>query len=239
MQSSGKIFAKNIFAILQGIKVREEGRQKGPAAPMPMVTPRSTPMRALPQPAVYNRYDQERFIRQKEETEGFKIDTMGTYHGMTLKSVTEGSNPSIRKPLPNPTTTPTSGLLPTSAAKFTPQQAAQNKRPSKTPIIIIPSANTSLITMYNAKEILQDLKFVSTEEKRGSKRENEILLQRRKDGGFSVPYRVIDNPQKLSSADWERVVAVFVMGPAWQFKGWPFDGNPVEIFSKSNSILLL
>jgi hypothetical protein len=23
------------------------------------------------------------------------------------------------------------------------------------------------------------------------------------------------------------------MGPAWQFKGWPFDGNPVEIFSKS------
>lgn len=24
------------------------------------------------------------------ETEGFKIDTMGTYHGMTLKSVTEG-----------------------------------------------------------------------------------------------------------------------------------------------------
>lgn len=22
------------------------------------------------------------------------------------------------------------------------------------------------------------------------------------------------------------------MGPAWQFKGWPWDGNPVEIFSK-------
>ena len=48
-----------------------------------------------------------------------------------------------------------------------------------------------------------------------------------------MPYRVIDNPQKLTNADWERVVAVFVMGPAWQFKGWPWDGNPVEIFSKS------
>ena len=92
--------------------------------------------------------------------------------------------------------------------------------------------------MYNAKEILQDLKFVSNEEKRaaGSKRENEILLQRRKDGGFTVPYRVIDNPQKLTNADWERVVGVFVMGPAWQFKGWPFDGNPVEIFSKGKNI---
>jgi parafibromin len=89
--------------------------------------------------------------------------------------------------------------------------------------------------MYNAKEILQDLRFMTTEEKKasGSQRENEILLQRRKDGNTSVPYRVIDQPSKLSDADWNRVVAVFVLGPAWQFKGWPWDGNPVEIFSKS------
>lgn len=50
---------------------------------------------------------------------------------------------------------------------------------------------------------------------------------------MTVPYRVIDNPQKLTAQDWQRVVAVFVMGPAWQFKGWPWDGNPVEIFAKS------
>ena len=29
------------------------------------------------------------------------------------------------------------------------------------------------------------------------------------------------------------MVAVFVQGPAWQFKGWPWDGNPTEIFSRS------
>ena len=31
-------------------------------------------------------------------------------------------------------------------------------------------------------------------------------------------------------------MAVFVQGPAWQFKGWPWllqDGSPVDIFSKS------
>jgi len=31
-------------------------------------------------------------------------------------------------------------------------------------------------------------------------------------------------------------VAVFVQGPAWQFKGWPWllpDGSPVDIFAKS------
>ena len=73
--------------------------------------------------------------------------------------------------------------------------------------------------MYNAKEILQDLRFVSNEEmRRNGKRENELLITRRKEGGLTVPYRVIDNPSKLTPADWDRVVAVFVMGQAWQFK---------------------
>ncbi|KAJ9591699.1 hypothetical protein L9F63_001786 [Diploptera punctata] len=242
LQSAGKVFAKNIFAILQSIKAREEGRHK-PPQPTPIVTPRATPMRSIPQPAVYNRYDQERFIRQKEETEGFKIDTLGTYHGMTLKSVTEGTQPKkvqtpVQPVIPQP--------RPVAEARLSVQP---NKRISRTPIIIIPAATTSLITMYNAKDVLQDLRYViyiyiymngilcclSVQKKRnykGAKRDNEILLQRRKEGALTVPYRVIDNPQKLTNADWERVVAVFVMGPAWQFKGWPWDGNPVEIFSK-------
>ena len=48
--------------------------------------------------------------------------------------------------------------------------------------------------MYNAKEILQDLRFISTEDMKakggGMKRDNEVLIQRRKEGG-TVPYRVI------------------------------------------------
>uniref|UniRef100_A0A4W4F5I3 Parafibromin n=1 Tax=Electrophorus electricus TaxID=8005 RepID=A0A4W4F5I3_ELEEL len=116
---------------------------------------------------------------------------------------------------------------------------------SRTPIIIIPAAPTSLVTMLNAKDLLQDLKFVTSDEKKkqGIQRDNEVLLQRRKDqiqpGGstlsVTVPYRVIDQPLKLAPQDWDRVVAVFVQGPAWQFKGWPWllpDGSPVDIFAK-------
>uniref|UniRef100_A0A8C7MG11 Parafibromin n=1 Tax=Oncorhynchus kisutch TaxID=8019 RepID=A0A8C7MG11_ONCKI len=119
------------------------------------------------------------------------------------------------------------------------------KKGSRTPIVIIPAATTSLITMLNAKDLLQDLKFVTPEEKKkqGIQRDNEVLLQRRKDqiqpGGatlsVTVPYRVIDQPLKLAPQDWDRVVAVFVQGPAWQFKGWPWllpDGSPVDIFAK-------
>ncbi|XP_044728391.1 parafibromin [Chrysoperla carnea] len=226
LQSAGKHFAKNIMAILQGIKAREEGRQRPPQPPV--VTPRATPIRPAAQPAVYNRYDQERFIRQKEETEGFKIDTMGTYHGMTLKSVTEGQ----AKARPAVTPTPQSAPLPVSASRPSSGVPSNAKRVSRTPIIIIPAATTSLISMYNAKDILQDLKFVSAEQKKaeGARRDNELLLQRLR-GNVTVPYRVVDNPAKLSPADWDRVVAVFVMGPAWQFKGYPWE-QPVEIFSK-------
>merc|ERR1712062_220835 len=85
------------------------------------------------------------------------------------------------------------------------------------------------------QEILQDLRFISTEDMKakggGMKRDNEVLIQRRKEGG-TVPYRVIDNPSKLTQTDWDRVVAVFVMGQAWQFKNWPWGGNPTVIFSK-------
>lgn len=243
LQSTGKIFAKNILAILQGIKNREEGRLRPAPAPIHLPEP-SRMNRPVPQPAQYNRYDQERFNKQREDTEGFKIDTMGTYHGMSLKSVTEGSAAAQLKkqqlqqhqsaqqmPPGRPR-----DLLPASLAR--PQPNAAAKRQSRTPIIIIPASPTSLITMYNVKDILQDMRFVTTDQKRaeGCPRENEVLLQRTKEANITVPYRIIDNPAKLSAQDWSRVVAVFVMGPAWQFKGWPWEGQPVEIFAKSKSI---
>jgi len=66
---------------------------------------------------------------------------------------------------------------------------------------------------------LQDLKFVSTEEKKKlDRRENEVLVQRRKVDNTTTPYRVLDNPLRLRDDEWDRVVAVFVQGAAWQFK---------------------
>lgn len=237
LQSTGKTFYKNISALLASIKAREEGKSRPSQFPVKLPEPTKVVRSNQPQLAQYNRYDQERFNQQKEVTEGFKIDTMGTYHGMSLKSVTEGSTQQKKNPVAALPPGRPKDLIPTAQARLLPQNP-QHKRQSRTPIIIIPSATSSLITMYNAKDILQDLKFLTNEEKRhtGTQRENEILLQRRKDGNATVPYRVIDNPSKLSQQDWNRVVAVFVMGPAWQFKGFPWDGNPTEIFSKSKRV---
>ncbi|CAL8102625.1 unnamed protein product [Orchesella dallaii] len=231
LQSNGMQFAKGIFAILNSVKAREEGKVARPMMP-PTTTPKAVPpmerYNRYNQPS-YNRYDQERL--GKDETDGFQINPLGTYSGMSLKSVSDGTMAKKPSALSSPSTMPMP-MTPLSTPGKCPI-IAQNKRVSKTPIIIIPAGSTSLITMFNAKDMLQDLRFFSTDEKKaqGGKRDNEILIHRQRNG-VSVPYRVIENPQKLTPADWERVVAVFVMGPAWQFKGWPWDGNPVEIFAK-------
>ncbi|CAL1544436.1 unnamed protein product [Lymnaea stagnalis] len=236
LQSVGKQFAKNIFSILQSIKAREEGSQRTQNPSQSAVTSSAVSYLTRPPQVIsgYNRYDQERF-KGKEETEGFKIDTMGTFHGMALKSVTEGAQArKMPQPIPQPIQQPVPVIQPVSRPISQARPPPNQKKGSRTPIIIIPAASTSLITMLNAKDILEDLKFVSTEDKKslGTKRDNEVLIHRRKDGGLSVPYRIIDNPLKLTPDDWDRVVAVFVQGPAWQFKSWPWSGNPVEIFSK-------
>jgi len=56
------------------------------------------------------------------ETEGFKIDTMGTYHGMPLKLVTEGV--SAKKPqVPPPSTQqPVAAARPIAQARPPPSQ---------------------------------------------------------------------------------------------------------------------
>ncbi|CAN4097666.1 unnamed protein product [Withania somnifera] len=44
-------------------------------------------------------------------------------------------------------------------------------------------------------------------------------------------YEVRDKPSALKPEDWDRVVAVFVLGKEWQFKDWPFKDH-VEIFNR-------
>ena len=231
LQSNGKQFSKNILAILGGVKAREEGKYSKPAPPMGGAPALSRPGHLPPAPRQnlpgYNRYDQDKY--QQADTEGFKIDTTGTYAGKTLKSVMDAGGAKARAPVA-PAQVP---------RPLAPQQQQQqqkgSKRVSRTPIIIIPPVlPNNLITMFNAKDLLQDLRFISTAEIRGSgaKRENDVLIQRRKEGGLTVPYRVLDNPTRLTNAEWDRVVAVFVMGQAWQFKGWPNEGRPVEILSR-------
>ncbi|XP_050371927.1 protein CDC73 homolog [Argentina anserina] len=105
------------------------------------------------------------------------------------------------------------------------------------PIILVPSAFQTLITIYNVKEFLEDGVYIPTDVKvkqmKGAKPDCVTVQKKfsRDRDRVVTAYEVRDKPSGLKSEDWDRVVAVFVLGKEWQFKDWPFKDH-VEIFNK-------
>lgn len=105
------------------------------------------------------------------------------------------------------------------------------------PIILVPSASQTLITIYNVKEFLEDGVFVPSESKMkgmraGAPKPDCVTVQKKLSRDRAVAaYEVRDKTVGFKPEDWDRVVAVFVLGKEWQFKDWPFKDH-VEIFNK-------
>lgn len=108
-----------------------------------------------------------------------------------------------------------------------------------TPIIIVPSAPTSLITMYNVKKFLEDKQYLEPQEcrKLGIKKEPRITITREKSDGRKINYYVYDSVDRFREQDWDKVVAVFTCGATWQFKNFKWS-NPTELFSKIRGFYL-
>lgn len=103
------------------------------------------------------------------------------------------------------------------------------------PIIIVPSAVTSILNSVNVYDMLSEGVYKTVEQKReeGCVRQTQQTVHRKLQGSkgdIALEYKVVDNPIKLSEKDWDSVVAVFCSGQAWQFKGWKWS-NPAELFS--------
>lgn len=118
------------------------------------------------------------------------------------------------------------------SANINAQKDETAKKRKGMPIIIVPAAPTAMMSMFNVKDFLQESRFVPTTDAKtaaGGVKASTITLEKQNDQGKPISYQVIDNPSRLSIEEWGRVAAVFVHGPAWQFKGWKWE-NPVELF---------
>lgn len=112
--------------------------------------------------------------------------------------------------------------------------------PAKSSIIIVPNSSISCLSLLNAVDFLCHGKFVSSEEKKnlGAIREAIVTFKRRDEAtGEKKYFKIVDNPALIAPEDWDRVVAVFVSGQAWQFKGWKWS-NPVDLFRNVLGIYL-
>jgi len=105
------------------------------------------------------------------------------------------------------------------------------------PIIVVPAALTSPITMYNVRAFLEEGKYVKLEEakKQNPIKEPAIYIEKRLgDIGF-VRFKIVDSVKKFQDSDWERLAAVITHGPKWQFKDWIFK-DTATIFSKCRGL---
>jgi len=118
---------------------------------------------------------------------------------------------------------------------------ASAKSSEGNPIIVVPNAMTSVITMINAGFFLgKDAVFVPRAQAMrnplAGKRGGTITLTRKLNqrlGGAEITYDIIDNPMtQLKKDEWNRVVAVICQGASWQFKGWRYS-DPVDLFSRT------
>jgi parafibromin len=98
----------------------------------------------------------------------------------------------------------------------------------ETPIIIVPNAPSSLINIYNIKDLLEGGSFVPPAEAKSKATQRESRIKIHHDGREFI---VVDSPASLSADEWSAVMAIFVTNAAWQFKGWPVD-NPVDLFQR-------
>ncbi|KAK9823446.1 hypothetical protein WJX72_002818 [[Myrmecia] bisecta] len=111
------------------------------------------------------------------------------------------------------------------------------------PIILVPAAETARVNMYNIRSLLEDGVYKTPEacKAEGVKRQSMLLINRTMGRPKPLMYHVMDKAPERSG-DWARVVAVFVQGKAWQFKGWPYkgvaEGDLVDTFAHLLGIYL-
>jgi len=158
-----------------------------------------------------------------------------------LSRVLELYNEAVKPPRPPPPSSSKGSSASSSAAAG--GRAAKFKKGylvGKKPVIVVPKGMTAPITLINAHEFLSNGKFVPRDVmiKQGRQRAPSTTFTRnvKTASGTSglLEYEIMDNPKKLGgdAKEWERIVAVVVLGQPWQFKDWvkPYN-NPVTLFS--------
>ncbi|GAV52574.1 hypothetical protein ZYGR_0AG05650 [Zygosaccharomyces rouxii] len=100
----------------------------------------------------------------------------------------------------------------------------------KDPIILIPSAASSVFTMANIKQFLENSQYVYPRELPGS--QSDLVTVEKSLDRLSKPVRflIVNNTRMFTKPEyWDRVVAVFTMGHTWQFNNYQWN-TPAELF---------
>ncbi|CAH00299.1 Cdc73p [Kluyveromyces lactis] len=100
----------------------------------------------------------------------------------------------------------------------------------KDPIILIPSAASSIFTIANIRQFLEESKYVNPKDLPISHK--DLVTAVKKFDRISRPIRflIVNNTKLFTQPEyWDRVVAIFTTGHEWQFTNYQWS-NPAELF---------
>lgn len=104
--------------------------------------------------------------------------------------------------------------------------------PRKDPIILIPSAASSILTVANIKQFLLESKYVNPRNLPSVP--NGLVNIEKNFERISRPIRfiIVDNIRMFTKPEyWDRVVAIFTTGHTWQFNNYQWN-SPQELFQR-------
>ncbi|AJV59028.1 ADQ_G0038640.mRNA.1.CDS.1 [Saccharomyces cerevisiae] len=104
--------------------------------------------------------------------------------------------------------------------------------PRKDPIILIPSAASSILTVANIKQFLLESKYVNPRNLPSVP--NGLVNIEKNFERISRPIRfiIVDNTRMFTKPEyWDRVVAIFTTGHTWQFNNYQWN-SPQELFQR-------
>ncbi|KAK9370807.1 RNA pol II accessory factor, Cdc73 family-domain-containing protein [Lipomyces kononenkoae] len=116
---------------------------------------------------------------------------------------------------------------PSTVAGPAPSSGPSTKR--RDPIILLSPSASSLLTMSNIKDFLERGTYVTAPP--SSSAVNIQMINRTSNRLGQVRFVVVDSCERFKPDYWDRVVAVFTTGQAWQFKLYKWH-NPHELFQR-------
>eukprot|EP01116_Phalansterium_solitarium_P024034 TRINITY_DN8676_c0_g1_i1.p1 TRINITY_DN8676_c0_g1~~TRINITY_DN8676_c0_g1_i1.p1 ORF type:complete len:568 (-),score=141.85 TRINITY_DN8676_c0_g1_i1:186-1889(-) len=208
---------------------------------------------AAPSPAAAPEQRKRTYDRYNQQTRD--ADKIGASEEVLLPTEFSGSFLQLQAPKPAPAPVPITAPSPSPVAApvqkprptppkapvrpvITPVKVPEKPIRTAVPIIIVPAAVTSCVMLLNALEFLTGTQFahVSDKTKAGCRKPPFLDIVRIKNGR-ELRYKIVDQVNKMTPADWKHVVAVFAAGPEWQFKNW-FWPTPVDVFSKAMGVFV-
>ncbi|KAL2200543.1 RNA pol II accessory factor, Cdc73 family-domain-containing protein [Corynascus similis CBS 632.67] len=116
---------------------------------------------------------------------------------------------------------------------------ALNQKPTRRPdpIILLSPSASALLRMSNAKSFLEGGRYTPPDHGSASTMLHVSRLIKDIDASRPMRFILVEGPEQFKPEYWNRVVAVFTTGQAWQFKNYRWS-NPSELFKHVLGIYL-